>query len=357
MDRINGAGHVGHMFVTEDAASGRPPTEITDDWLNGVQEEVLGVIIDQGLVPSNADLTQLCKAIKGIFQKSAAISAAASGTVDAITANYTPAVTSLTNNLLLIVRAGGANTSTTPTFTPASATIPAKTIVKGHNQPLVAGDISGAGFRAEFQYDQTLDKWMLLNPATGVSGIGFTPVQQGTGVGQTNNAIKIGYSAGSRLKVTVDSTDLGNIVFDDNIRNGTNDPTYGDNSFSAASTNWVRGVMGTLAVAAGFSYSWGPTGYIKLPSWLGGFMANWVTGAADPADSTEPSQNLTFMQQFPNAIFGEVVNTRLASASASMDMWYQTYSPTTTGVGVQRNKTTAGTYSVATTPFVIAFGR
>jgi hypothetical protein len=38
--------------------------------------------------------------------------------------------------------------------------------------------------------------------------IGFTPVQQGTGIGQLTNTVKIGWS-GSALKATVDSTDLG----------------------------------------------------------------------------------------------------------------------------------------------------
>lgn len=131
--------------------------------------ELAALISDAGLTPTEADLTQVAKAIKTIFQKAASISAAASGTVDAITANYTPAIAALADHMLLIVRASGANTSTTPTFTPASATITAKTIVKGHNQALVAGDISGAGFRMELQYDLTLDKWVLLNPATGVS--------------------------------------------------------------------------------------------------------------------------------------------------------------------------------------------
>lgn len=46
--------------------------------------------------------------------------------------------------------------------------------------------------------------------------LGYTPVQNGTGVGQsTANAIKVGYATvGGRLKATVDATDLGNIVFD-----------------------------------------------------------------------------------------------------------------------------------------------
>lgn len=47
------------------------------------------------------------------------------------------------------------------------------------------------------------------------SRLGYTPVQQGTGVEQGDNAIKIGWSAGTaKLKATVDNDDLGNIAFE-----------------------------------------------------------------------------------------------------------------------------------------------
>lgn len=44
--------------------------------------------------------------------------------------------------------------------------------------------------------------------------LGFTAVQQGTGVGQQTNAIKIGWSSASKVKVTVDATDMGNIALE-----------------------------------------------------------------------------------------------------------------------------------------------
>jgi len=93
------------------------------------------------------------------------------GTADAITGDYTPNITALEDGLILFVRAASANTTTTPTFSPDGLT--AKTIVKGANKPLVPGDIDGAGNWLEFQYDLTLDKWVLLNPATGAN---LTPV-------------------------------------------------------------------------------------------------------------------------------------------------------------------------------------
>lgn len=47
------------------------------------------------------------------------------------------------------------------------------------------------------------------------ASLGYTPVQQGTGVGQTGNAVKIGWSGAAKLKATVDNGDLGNIAFED----------------------------------------------------------------------------------------------------------------------------------------------
>jgi hypothetical protein len=42
-----------------------------------------------------------------------------------------------------------------------------------------------------------------------VSGLGFTPVQQGTGTSQLSNAVKIGWSASAQFRIQVDATDFG----------------------------------------------------------------------------------------------------------------------------------------------------
>jgi len=96
--------------------------------------------------------------------------AVAGGTADAVTADFTTNV-SLTNGTTVVVRAGSANTSVAPTFAPDGLT--AKTIVKGNNIALAVGDIAGAGHWLELNFDSTLDKWVLQNPANGiVPGIG-----------------------------------------------------------------------------------------------------------------------------------------------------------------------------------------
>jgi len=93
----------------------------------------------------------------------------AAGTADALTAAFTPAPHSWPDGVPFFVRAASANATTTPTFTPNSGTLTAKTIVKGANGALVAGDIAGAGHWLALQYDATLDKVVLLNPALGIT--------------------------------------------------------------------------------------------------------------------------------------------------------------------------------------------
>ena len=89
------------------------------------------------------------------------------GTSDAITATFDPAITELTNGLVVFVRALASNATTTPTFNPDG--LGAATITKGTYQPLAVGDIAGNGYWMILQYDSTQGKWVLQNPATGVA--------------------------------------------------------------------------------------------------------------------------------------------------------------------------------------------
>lgn len=96
------------------------------------------------------------------FQDGGHVWVAGAGT-DTITATYVPAVSALTNGVHLRFRAAAANATTTPTFAPNGLT--AKTIVKGANAALLAGDIAGQHHECIVQYNSTTDKWHLLNPA------------------------------------------------------------------------------------------------------------------------------------------------------------------------------------------------
>jgi hypothetical protein len=181
-------------------------------------------------------------------QKASNNSCVAGGTADALTGTFSPVIPYLTTapeTLYVMVRAIAANATTAPTFK-ADATA-AKAIVKGNNQALLAGDISGAGHWLCLHYDATLDVWVLDNPAYGVSAV-----------------------------------------------TSTSDPTYADNSSKPASTSWVRAAMGAIATAAGFSINLAANGYCKFPNWLGGWIIQWASGSASYASGTLNTFPVTF---------------------------------------------------------------
>ncbi|HEX5130245.1 MAG TPA: tail fiber protein [Usitatibacter sp.] len=86
----------------------------------------------------------------------------AAGTIDVITGAYSPAITALTNGMLLMFEAIGANATTTPTFNPDG--VGAATIVRPDGSALLVGDIPSANYRALLVYDTSIAKWLLLNP-------------------------------------------------------------------------------------------------------------------------------------------------------------------------------------------------
>lgn len=92
--------------------------------------------------------------------------ATAGGTADVITADYVPVPTILVDKMLLYFRALGANTTTTPTFSPNNLT--AHTIVKQGGVALAAGDIPDEFAVMEVCYDEANTRWELINPAIGV---------------------------------------------------------------------------------------------------------------------------------------------------------------------------------------------
>lgn len=103
----------------------------------------------------------------GQVQKQSYLYAAAGGSADAITATFTPTITALTNGMTLKVRAGSANATTTPTFSPDGLT--ARTIVKDNGASLAAGDIAGSGHDILLSYDLANTRWLLLNPKVQLS--------------------------------------------------------------------------------------------------------------------------------------------------------------------------------------------
>ncbi len=117
--------------------------------------------------------------------------ASAGGTADALTATFAPAPRVWSSGVPFFVRAASANATATPTFTPNSGTLTAKTIVKGANGALAVGDIAGAGHWLVLQYDSTLDKVVLLNPANGINAVSVKQLQSITAT-VASNALTLG---------------------------------------------------------------------------------------------------------------------------------------------------------------------
>ena len=63
---VPGVGLVSGKFVDENPATGTPGSLIPAQWGNSVTQEILNVILGAGLVPSEADVTQLHRAILGL---------------------------------------------------------------------------------------------------------------------------------------------------------------------------------------------------------------------------------------------------------------------------------------------------
>ena len=145
------------------------------EWVNDIYG-FLGALLKNGGITPNGETdtarnSQIYTALlKVVDEKTATIGgdavAQASGSANAITATFDKPI-SLTNGKRVLLRATQANTSSSVTFAPNG--LSAKSIVKGNNLPLEAGDIMGEGFWVELIYDSSLDKWVLQNPPTAES--------------------------------------------------------------------------------------------------------------------------------------------------------------------------------------------
>lgn len=152
------------------------------------------------------DATNIYSAVNDAISSMGELIASAGGTADALTATFSPAPRMWPNGVPFLVRAASANATTTPTFTANSGTLAAKTIVKGANAALVAGDIAGAGHWLLMQYDVTLDKVVLLNPATGIASASTAASIQGA----FKNLAASATGANANVSVSVDEIAVEN---------------------------------------------------------------------------------------------------------------------------------------------------
>lgn len=138
----------------------------------------------------------------------------AGGTVDVITATYSPAI-AYTNLRMVAFEATGANTTTTPTLNANG--LGARAITRKGGQPLLVGDIPGATFIALCEYNLANTRWELLNPGARAAAV----VDWTTGAATTGFSVftsnEVYYSRDPETKLctmyfvlagTSDSTDI-----------------------------------------------------------------------------------------------------------------------------------------------------
>ena len=127
------------------------------------------MLVRQGTTDKSVTPSVIGFSTKTGVQQGAYTVATSAGTADAITIALSPAQIAFSPGPTWW-RATAANTTTTPTVKRDG--LSAKTLVKGNNIAVVAGDIPGDGAWMCSQYDATLDKEVLLNPASGVFALG-----------------------------------------------------------------------------------------------------------------------------------------------------------------------------------------
>lgn len=142
----------------------------------------------------------------GQLQSNTLIWADNSGSADALAGTYSPAVTTLTDGLLLGIRASGANTITNPTFSPNGLT--ARTIVRINGAALAVGDIAGDQHDLLLRYDLTNTRWNLLNSAGMALGRHTIPILASSMISRSTNGASDGVAETTTNKVMVLTKDF-----------------------------------------------------------------------------------------------------------------------------------------------------
>lgn len=194
--------------------------------------------------------------------------AVAGGTVDVITADFTPDAT-LVDNLLIAVVSAGVNTVTNPTLnTDGSGAL---TIKARGNAALVAGDTGAAGYTMILRYEATGTYWELLNPAKVGKGDFYLPADSVASAATTD--IGGGLSNTKTITGTTGITSFGSSA-------SVNDPIY-HLTFAGALTITHHATQLILPSGANITTAAGDT---AIAQYLG--SGNWKILAFNKADGT-----------------------------------------------------------------------
>lgn len=241
------------------------------------------------------------------------------GTANVYQVAYNPAVSALTDGLLLRFRAKTSNTAAS-TFSPNGLT--AKTIVGQGNAALQGGEIVANGI-CSVVYSLAGDRWILL------SATGGGPLQVGNAT-QSQHAITRGQLAG--LLPSASTTVAGISRF----------------STAAEAQSWSEAatVLTPSSLAQSFwgaNQSLAPNGYQRLP---GGLIIQWALGpGANPAQDSTISYPIAFPTRTLQAV---------ASMTTDCDCIAQVTSFTQNTVTVRLDQ--IGSSGTGSAPRVIAIG-
>lgn len=201
-------GLVDGKFVDEDTATGRVGSLVPASWGNGVTQEILGVIEAAGVAPAEGDNTQLQAAIGKLFQSGKNLYAVDTGSANTYACNYSPAITALTDGMVVKFKAKTANTGAS-TFSPNG--LPARAIVGGAHSALQGGEI-GALSEIWLQYHASISggSWVMVAGSGGAA-----QVPKATKSGQAANFSQIGSLnnlLGVSVNTTLTSAHIGSVV-------------------------------------------------------------------------------------------------------------------------------------------------
>ena len=158
MQKINGPGHLNNTFVAEDPAINRPPTEITAEWLNSIQGELVALSTLNGANLDLAKNDQASAAVVDVIQRNALNTVTDTGLVNAYVANMLPAPSALAEGLWCYLKVSNTNAG------PSTLNLNnhgAKPIVGLAHIELQGGELIQNG-TALLRYSKQINSWVLL---------------------------------------------------------------------------------------------------------------------------------------------------------------------------------------------------
>ncbi|MDE1174510.1 MAG: hypothetical protein PW790_12695 [Parvibaculaceae bacterium] len=124
---------------------------MTNDWANGIQGELLGILVAAGIAPDKAQTNQVLTGIEMLIQRQAGVFAQDTGAANALVISPALAVTALIAGHKFTVKVNAANTGATTLKVNALEPVPIKTIT---GAALSAGALPAGGI-VQFCYDGT----------------------------------------------------------------------------------------------------------------------------------------------------------------------------------------------------------